>query len=454
MKTRTIVLGVLLLIVVAGLLAVVLRPTKNLSVILITVDTLRADHLGAYGYGRQTSPNLDALAKESVLFRNDFSQSSETNPSLGSLLTSYFPHETNVMANRFALPPGVDTLAEILHKHGYQTGAVVSNFTLRRGSGFEQGFDTYDDRTDDWSKTKWEGMERLAPKTTRAAIEWLNGHKGRPLFLWVHYMDPHYPYLPPPPYDTMFDAPSAEETITLPFNTSHTGKGGIHPAAQLGEHHDVPYYVARYDGEIRYLDQSLGDLLQTIRSLGLLETSLIVFGADHGEGLGEHDYYFAHNEFVYRSLIHVPLLVRFPDGRSAGQRVSYPVANVDIMPTILDALSIRYPQTVRGRNLLSSEARDIFAVTLYRGTKMALVTEGVELIDNEGRIELYDFEKDPTESTNLAQDGSGEMFTKVATIRQRVTSISSEDRLSLGAPIEWRIDLEEQRKLKALGYVQ
>src|SRR5574341_1907783 len=216
------------------------RPAPN--VLLITVDTLRADHLGAYGYGRPTSPNLDALAKESLLYRRAFSQAPETNPSLSSLMTSHYPHETQVLRNVHQLPPGVMTLAEILKTNGWRTGAVVTNYSLRRGSGFEQGFDDYDDRMEDLATPKWAGIERVAPKATTAAIAWLRQHRHERFYLWLHYMDPHGPYLPPSPYNAMFvdrdGSTGAGESKSLPFLSGATGTGGIPLYAQLGSHTD------------------------------------------------------------------------------------------------------------------------------------------------------------------------------------------------------------------------
>ena len=447
-----VVLSLALVVIIGAVLT--FRTSPSINVILITVDTLRADHLGAYGYQRQTSPNLDLFAKESVLFQNAFSQSSETNPSLSSLMTSAFPMETKVLSNRFSLPEGAPTLAKILHNHGYRTGAVVSNYSLRRGSGFEHGFETYDDQMDDWSKTNWEGMERLAPKTTAAAIRWLAGRGNDKFFLWVHYMDPHYPYIPPAPYNSMFvDQPLGPDKW-IPFNKVDTGAGGLVPAAQLGDHHEWQWYIAQYDGEIRFFDASLGTFLQSLRAQGLLDKSLIIVGADHGEGMGEHDYYFAHHEFLYQGLMHVPLLVRFPDRRQAGQVISYAVANVDILPTILETLRIVPPKAIRGRSLLVSDARDIYASTTYRGLKSALVSDGMKLIEMEGRVELYDINQDPGEETNLAALPSDKEFTTVGKLKRRLAELGIEDRLMLGPPLTWNIDAEALRKLKALGYVQ
>jgi arylsulfatase A-like enzyme len=445
----------MLIILSALVVWLAFRPSPGMNVILITIDTLRADHLSVYGYPRQTSPALDALAREGVLFKNAYSQGSETNPSLSSLMTSYLPLETKVVRNNVVLPAGAETLAEILRSHQYRTGAIVSNFSLRRGSGFEQGFETYDDHMDDRSQTKWEGTERLAPKTTAAAINWLKAHSRDKFFLWIHYMDPHYPYLPPPPYNTMFLTPQLAPDRWVPFNNSGSGKGGIDSSAQLGNRHELQFYISQYDGEIRFFDQSLGDLLQALRAFQLMDNTLIVLVGDHGEGMGEHDYYFAHHEFVYEGLLRVPLLVRFPDGHQAGQIISNPVAAVDVLPTILETLAVEPPRTARGRHLLLPEPRSIFAMTAYRSEKMALIAEGKKLVETDEQTELYDLQKDPNEQNNLVtEEVTEEEFNTVARLKQVLAGVMEEDRLGLGAPVYWNLDDASERKMKALGYVQ
>ena len=330
MGRRNAILGVVAIVAIlagVGAWAAFRRPTK-LNVLLITVDTLRADHVGAYGYRRATTPNLDALAAESKVFRLAFSQAPETNPSLASVMTCLYPHETTVYRNFHLLPSKPRTLAEILAARGLATGAVVTNFSLRRGSGLERGLADYDDRMDDLATPKWEGIERIAPKTTAAAVEWLRGHAGERFFLWVHYMDPHAPYMPPPPYDTMFPVRDPGDTgpdITLPFLEGGLGIGGIPLYAQLGDHNDPRYYASQYDGEIRFFDHWLGELLKEVRAQGLLDRTLIVVAADHGEGMGEYGYWFNHPEFLWNGLIHVPLVVRLP-GEARHEEIATPVA--------------------------------------------------------------------------------------------------------------------------------
>lgn len=451
---KVLIVGIALSVALLVLLATTLRRAQPINVILITIDTLRADHLGSYGYARQTSPNFDELARSGVLFANAFSQSSETNPSLSSLMTGYHPHETTVVSNFYVLPDQAVTLAEMLRDRGYRTGAIVSNYSLSRGSGFEQGFETYDDHMRDPSLSRWTGIQRLGGKTTDAAVQWLGRHPKEPFFLWVHFMDPHYPYLPPPPHNTAFLGATPGPDRWIPFNEEASGKGGIEATAQLGDHHELQYYMAQYDGEIRYVDACLGDLLAAVRALGLMDRSLTIVAADHGEGMGEHDYYFAHHEFLYHGLIHVPLLVRFPDRRYAGEVKQHAVANIDILPTILDTLRIPIPKTMRGRNLLAVESREIFAEATYRGLKRVLMTGAIKLISEGTTVELYDLARDPGETANLAQEVSPDNLATIGRLRPRLEYLALENALSLGAPIRWNVYDEPARRLKSLGYVQ
>ena len=442
-------LGLLLWFLTSG------RPAPNL--ILITVDTLRADHLGVYGYRRATSPNVDALAKESLLYRRAFSQAPETNPSLSSLMTSHYPHETKVLRNYHQLQPGVSTLAEILQANGWRTGAVVGNYSLRRGSGFEQGFEDYDDRLEDLATPTWEGVERVASKTTAAALHWLRHHREDRFFLWVHYMDPHAPYTPPSPFNRRFANEQPDQVKHLPILSGlagGAGNGGIPFYAQLDAQTDAHYYVSQYDGEIAFFDHGLGELIREVRTLGLLERTLVILTADHGEGMGEHDYYFNHPEFVYSELIHVPLLIRLPGRSPASREVSEPVALVDVLPTILNVLSLEVPKAIKGQNLLDPQPRPIWTETYFVTTKMAVISNGLKLIQTRDSLSLYNLNQDFYETRDLLADGSLADLEAAKRMREELEAIGQHDELTLGPPVKWDVLPESQLKLKALGYVQ
>lgn len=438
--------------------AVIRRLPRQPNVILITVDTLRADHLGVYGYRRNTSPHVDRFAQDAIVFRWAFCHAPTTRPALSSLMTSFYPHETKVRWNKHVLQAEVVTLAEILRAKDYHTAAFVSSFLLRRGSGFEQGFEVYDDRTEDALPTLsgW-GLQRLALDTTRAVVRWLEGNHQTPFFLWVHYMDPHGPYTPPPPYHTLFVEESTEVTATLPINENQSGVGGIPRYQRLGAHRDAAYYVSQYDGEIRFLDQAFGVLIDKLKELRLLERSLILFTADHGEGMGQHNYYFGHRDFLYNELIHVPLIVRLPGHSSEAKEIGYPVGHVDIVPTILELLSIKTSQPFRGRHLLEPHEREIFAETSETFRRYALAFNGLKLIvDQTGhrRDELYDVRKDPLETVNMLGPALDESLAASITEWQtRLNAIRQDDALRLGKPMAWDVD-GEVNKLRALGYLQ
>ncbi len=430
-------------------------PGKPINVILITVDTLRADHLGVYGYPRNTSPNVDRFARGGVLFRSAFSHAPETNPSLSSLMTSHYPHETKVLTNHYVLPPAAVTLPAILRAKGYRTGAIVSNITLQRGSGFEQGFDEYDDHMDDKVLM---GIERIAPKTTQAAIAWLERNAGGRFFLWVHYNDPHGPYTPPAPYNTMFVEPPTGGGKKLPVARRGGSRGGIPEYQLLGDHRDPQYYISQYDGEIRFLDAAFGDLIKKIRDLGLFESSLVIFTSDHGEGMGDQDYYFAHAALVYNGLIHVPLVIRPPGKQSTGREIQSAVVHADVLPTILDSLAVNAPHRFKGENLFAAgKAREVFAETVAAGAKYTLIRQGVKLIQSAGRYELYDMGRDFSESRNLMgrRGNLGErLFASSADLKRRLDAIRKQDALKLGKPIARSGGAATKGVLRSLGYVQ
>ena len=441
-----------LTVVVVKALCIISRP----NVILITVDALRADHLGVYGYRRPTSPHLDQFARDAIVFRHAYSHASATGPALGSLMTSHYPHETQLLWNeKHTLQAGVVTLAEILRARGYRTAAFVSNFTLRRSSGFEQGFDVYDDRMED-SSTSAGGVQRIAPHVTQAAVNWLNDHYRERFFLWVHYMDPHGPYAPPPPYNTVFVQPPSKDMVLLPVHQTNSGRGGIPAYQQLGDHRDPDYYIAQYDGEIRFFDESFGTLLESISTLGLLQHSLIIVTADHGESLGEHHYYFTHPDFLYDGLLHVPLIVRFPGPCSPAKPIKYPVTHVDILPTILERVSIKTAQPLRGVNLLKPKAREIFAETPVGGQKYALEWEGWKLILQQPSSRFYDVHKNHSEQADL-MGGNGmdeALAAHVAELQARLDAIRRLDALHLGHPLPLSADEEVGTQFRALGYLQ
>lgn len=431
-------------------------PPERPSIFLVTMDALRPDHLGSYGYQKGTSPNIDSFASDSLLFENCFAHAPETRFSFGSILTGYFPHETTVIDNK-PLPEGVKSIAEILREKGYTTVAVISNFMLRAGRGYEQGFTVYDDRMEDIEQVrKW--PERTAERTTDRAIELLRRFKDESLFMWIHYQDPHGPYTPPEPYSKLFENPG-QEPRPIRVNKSLSGRGGIPAYQDTGLTDDYYSYLERYDGEIRYMDDHFRRFLDEAASLGFYDSSLFILTSDHGEGMGEHDYFFAHGDNLYQEMLHVPLVLRYGDGLR-GRRKEF-VQHLDIVPTILAALGETPDPSYRGRNLLQLPEEDIeiFAemnsAFVRDSQKFSLLTRDGKLIytPRDGTYEYYDLSVDPGEEHNLISDPRYK--DQVERLQKGLNRLRNEDRLNLGAgSAPPPVSEQERAKMRSLGYIR
>ncbi|MGO9273379.1 MAG: sulfatase-like hydrolase/transferase [Terriglobia bacterium] len=347
------------------------------SVILITIDTLRADHLGCYGDSHVETPNIDSLARESSRFAQAYTPVPITLPAHTVIFTGSFPMATGVhdfSANK--LPAGAATLAKVLRDDGYTTAAFLGGAVLDSRFGLNQGFDTYFDHFDfsRLDETKLDQMKRPGDQVVEQALSWLKRGPQRPVFVWVHLYDPHHPYTPPEPFLSR-------------------------------------YRASPYDGEIAFADAQVGRLLTYLRESGFYQTSVIGLMADHGEGLGEHGEK-THGFFVYNSTLHVPLLIKIPGIQP--RAIESEASLVDVMPTLLEALGIPIPANVQGRSLLreiQGQSHLAGASLLYSETYLPLLhfgwsplrglqSQGVKYIDAP-RPELYDTHTDPHELKNL-----------------------------------------------------
>lgn len=438
-------------------LAACAPPSPRLFV-LITVDTLRADHVGAFGSDRGLTPNLDALARESVVFTEAYSATSLTLPSISALLTGRHPEELGLQNNESAVPEDVPSLGSVLRAHGWRTAAVVSNFVLRASSGLATGFDVFDDEFPQREAVrKW--PERVASETTDAFLGTLDactiGHDV-PCFVWVHYQDPHGPYTPPA---SERDAHLERERqlpdgrLQLPVQRSgESGRGAIPRYQYLDGQREVAFYRAGYAAEVAYMDREVGRLWEGIRSRGLERQTLLVFSADHGEALGEAQYWFAHGEHLMDPFVRVPLFIRDP--RTSPTRRDDPVAAVDLYPTVLALLGIEPPGPARGRDLLApgaaSQPSTAYMATLGAGSvrRFALV-EGdykfiVSLEDDIWHGQLF---RRGDESTNLAAPAP-----QIAgALRKRLAQVQSE--LELRTETHQDLTPEDLEALRALGYL-
>ena len=331
-----------------GLAALVLISSGGCSrrhdVLLITIDTLRADRVHSYGYSLPTSPNLDALAAQGILFERAIAASGATTPSHASIMTSLYPRQNSVgYLNGSTLLEGDTTLAERFREAGYHTAAFVGNLVLHHRTRLDRGFDRYDDDFDRRELNR-NVYERIAEHTTQRAIEWLRTAGRGPVFLWVHYQDPHGPYTPPEGFVGRFREEPAPEERPLAVLEEGAEVGGI-PEYQALDGLFLPsQYRSRYADEIFYTDLWIGELLAAFYARP--GEPVVLVTADHGESLGEHGRYFVHQSTSTPEIAHVPMILRAPG--LAPERRSELVSHVDVMPTLLELAQIGVPSKARG----------------------------------------------------------------------------------------------------------
>ncbi|NQZ95112.1 MAG: sulfatase [Myxococcales bacterium] len=304
------------------------------NVLLLSVDTLRADHLGAYGYSPPTSPNLDRLAAEGALFESAFAQRSQTWPSMTSVLTSLQPREHGVRENGAKLGPGIATLPEMLKARGYQTAAFLTNMKHAPNRGFdEKAFAKREDRD---------------AHVNQMALDWLRNRAREPFFGWVHYIAPHRPYAPPEVF--------AERFVTEysgAVDGSYESLAAVTREQRSLDDADLAHLNGLYDAEIAYVDSLIGELLEGLSERGLDERTLVVVVGDHGEELYDHNFYFFHSCSIYDSTLRIPLVMRWPGRLRAETRVDGVVQSIDLAPTVLELLGLPRPSSLSGRSLVA-----------------------------------------------------------------------------------------------------
>ncbi|MEM6957095.1 MAG: sulfatase-like hydrolase/transferase [Myxococcota bacterium] len=398
-------------------------PAAASNVLFIVVDTLRADHLPAYGYENGSTPNLDAFMNDAIRFDQAFANASWTRPSFASILTGRYPSNHGVMAKSDALPSAITTLPEALHEGGYVTGGLVTNFNVGPYYNFHQGFDSYDFLEPDFvlwaddSAAKLLLVQFLRHKieTYRARHgqvaagsayrdaevvnnelrQWLDGRRGEntPFFGFVGYMDPHDPY----------------------YRHPYDGLGYSHAAHPNPDPSEANELRALYDGEITFWDEHFGNLIEDLKARGIYEDLTIIITADHGEEFCDHGGFW-HGTTLYDEQIHVPLLVKLPGNRRGGTTVRHWVQSIDIMPTLLRQMGLEVPEGVQGGNLFegtdavyaeeSHQGNVLEAVRERRGTdEHKLITANAGNPRGLPTVEHFRVDLDHREQENLAQDG-------------------------------------------------
>jgi choline-sulfatase len=406
------------------------KGTAKPNVILVTLDTTRADHLGCYGSAEVRTPVLDGLARRGVLFEQAATASPLTLPAHCTILTGMYPTYHGVRVNgNTALNDGQTTLAEVFSAQGYSCGAFISAFVVDGRWGLKQGFELYDDKLD-MSRSKHidlGAIQRPGNQVMDSALAWLDGRKDRPFFAWIHLYDPHLPYEPPEPYKSEY------------------GSGG--PAGL-------------YAGEIAFMDEQVGRLVAWLETTGLGRSTILVLVGDHGEGLGEHGEG-SHGYYIYDYAMHVPLIVVAPLDGLAGKRVPAQVRTADVFPTVLDLAGIERDRETQGRSLLARMYRpgrgrefpaygESMAPNIQFGWSPfhVLRTSRYKYIDSP-KAELFDIAADPGETTNLlagdpdiARDMKADLDVLVETTGRGAP-----------APQAANLDRDTMERLTALGYV-
>ncbi len=398
----------------------------ELNLVVITLDTTRADHLGAYGSKTARTPHLDRLAQEGVLFEQAMTTAPLTLPAHSSMFTAKFPPEHGVRDNGgFFLGPEQETLAEVLKARGYATGGFVAAFVLDSKWGIDQGFETYvDDFDSSLSRSKSAGeIQRRGDEVVDKALPWLESVADRRFFAFLHFYDPHAPYDPPEP-----------------FRSQHPGRP--------------------YDGEIAFTDAQVGRVIEFLEQRGLLEKTVVMVLGDHGESLGEHGEN-QHGFFIYEAAARVPFIVRAPFEVGRGRRVQDPVRVVDLMPTALELLGAPAPTGVPGRSLtpliagavptldLEGYAEAMYPLHHYGWSELRALRAGRYKLIDAPRPELFDLENDPGELRNLFEErrALGERMVG----RMRELEAALEAAKTEQAPVD--VDPEVRARLAALGYV-
>jgi arylsulfatase A-like enzyme len=384
------------------------RPPGPGDIVLVTIDTLRADHLGLYGYERATSPRIDAFFRDGAIFERSYSTEASTSPSVASILSGLPAPEHRVRLFYQLLPEDVTLVSDRL-RGSHQTAAVVSNMVLTdEAIGMGGRFEHYDDYVAT-RESRRQIFERDARRTTDAALAWLATKRDptRPLFLWVHYIDPHGPY--DPPEEPVVFPPAERRPIPIERVPRYTRAEGVD---------DGNEYVRRYDAEIAYCDREVGRLLDGLATHLELEDTLVVLTADHGESMMEHERWFTHGYHVYDEITRVPLLLRGP-GVPAGRHAQL-VSGLDVAPTLLAFAGLERPSGLEGLDLREPDAWDPGRIAWSEASDKerhwyAAVqgsTKWLVATDQEGRVLgrlRYDLAADPGELTPLAIEGEPSM---------------------------------------------
>lgn len=457
------------------------------NIVLITIDTIRADRMTSYGAARDTTPHIEALAREGMVFENAFAQRNSTWPSLATIMTSLHPIQHGIRSNGLKMGNEFLTVAEYLSQHGYLCAAVYANATAQNWEGFQFRFPC--------------DTEPVDERATHHATKWLNEYKDYKFFMWLHYLAPHADYMPPqefrkyvdPAYGGPVDGSKAAVTnLTLRrFDVTDA---------------DVQQVLNLYDGELLYVDNEVNTVLETLKTLGLYDKTLVMISADHGEELNDHHGYFGHGASVYDGVLRVPLIVRLPGVVPAGKREATLVQHLTIAPTICEVAGLPVPESFAGKSLvplfrgektdygpsiaemkdeiltirtaeykyianplsykprkLNEERRQAAGLPSARGNKKGDIESDVEIKDDSIDPKLFDMQMKDEELYHVAEDRLEQheiaqaKADVVEELKMQLTAFQEKYNWKFGHTVDERVqkevDPELKQKLEAMGYV-
>ncbi len=442
-------------------------PTVRYNILLISADTLRGDMLGVFGNREVKTPNLDALAAEGVAFTRAYTNITTTTPSHATMLTSLYPRDHKAYDNQSRISDAIDTLPEILARAGYHTAGIVNMPWLNPDvSGVTQGIE----------ELMRGDHVRKAEKTVPWVLDFLDRQAAagpkRPFFLFVHFTDNHSPYHAPKGYDRLYypkdkdpraGKPGSLQAVWHLFPKDH--RNNPYVKRWIGDIADVDYVIGTYKGSVSWLDHWVGKIFDRLKARGLWEKTIVVFTADHGESLGEHDLWFCHGG-LFEATTHIPLILHVPHGPK-GKRVDTVVDLVDLLPTLLERVGVPVPKGARGEDLWPAATGEVVgggaAYLQHTGNQLeGVVTPRYKLIRHlktrtdiyagypivRGKVELYDLKADPKETKNIAK-ARPDLVRRLTRLLRSLRAGGPSFEAS-AAPV----DAQTEEALRALGYVQ
>jgi arylsulfatase A-like enzyme len=438
---------------ISGFIYLKMNKPEGPNIIIILSDALRKDHLGCYGYERNTTPHIDAFSREATIFTNTYAQAPSTKPSVASIFTSLYPSQHQTIINQQQLPLSKLTLAEVLKQSGYVTAGFFENYNLLKKFQFNQGFNIWTplERNQNSIQSKKKAKEGFDKKIQ----SWLTRNKNKPFFLYIHFLDPHNPYTPPPPFNNFFDKEY---------------KGIIDGNQTKPEY--IPYYkqnqkelyhlISLYDEEIRYTDFRFSKIIKKLSELEILEKSLVIFLSDHGEEFLEHGH-LRHSTSVYSELINIPLIIRYPK-LFWEKRELKNVQHIDIFPTILHISGIELPLYLEGKNILAEipgkqtknrMPENIISEYIVnkkkkRSSQRCLITPEWKLIHHirSNSYSLFNIYQDPKDSINIINNNreiARNLKINLTAWERKMKFIMRFKTISL--------DKKTKEELKSLGYL-